>query len=76
MSVYFGNREIDVQDIVLLTAIAGPIGEQDGEPDAIFLKFERQTYTREQVLKLVEIIAGLQPDECGMDGGDLRLWWD
>ncbi len=72
----FGNREVDLSDLMQLTSIAGPIGEEDGEPDAVFLRFERETYSRSQVLQLCMIIARFKPDECEMSGGDLRLWWD
>src|SRR5260370_38317839 len=46
MKMEFGNTEVAVQDIVRLTTLAGPIGEDDKDPDAIFLRFERETYTR------------------------------
>ena len=75
-SVQFGNREVDLADLMQLTSIAGPIGEQDDEPDTVYLRFERETYTRSQVLQLCMIFARIKPDECDVDSGDLRLWWD
>lgn len=76
MTLQFGNAEVELRDITRLTTLAGPMGEQDDEPDAVYLKFERPTYTREEVLELVQILSRLRPDECGMSEDDLRLWWD
>ncbi len=75
-TISFGNREIELADLMQLTSIAGPIGEQDAQPDTVYLRFERESYTRSQVLQLCMVMARVQPDECEMDGSDLRLWWD
>ena len=72
----FGNRELPLDKFTRLVTLAGPIGEDDNDPDAIFLKFERETYTRAEVLELVRIVAEMRPDECELDEADLRMWWD
>lgn len=76
VSAYFGNRELAVNDLLRLTALAGPIREDEEQGDTLFLRFEREQYTRAEVLELVQIIARIQPDECDMSQDDLRLWWD
>lgn len=75
-TVSFGNAEVELSVILELTKLAGPIGEDDNYPDAIFLRFEAQTYTRAQVLRIIELITAASPNECGMSKDDLRLWWD
>lgn len=72
----YGNTDINVADILRLAALAGPIGEDDAAPDTLYLKFERPTYTRAEVIELVQVIARIRPDECDLDASDLRLWWD
>lgn len=75
-TVSFGNAEVELAIILELTALTGPIGEQHDDPCAIFLRFGAQNYTREQVLRIVQLINGTRPDECSMSGADRRLWWD
>jgi hypothetical protein len=72
----FGNREISLWDFTRLVQIAGSVGEQDSEPDEIFLRFDKETYSRSEVMELCAIFARIRPDECDCDGADLRLWWD
>ncbi len=74
--IQFGNTEVSLGDFTRLITIAGPVGEQDGEPDAIYLRFEKQNYSRSEAMQLCIIIARMRPDECGYDDKDLRLWWD
>ena len=76
MSSYYGNREIITADLLRATAIAGPVGEQEDDLDALFFRFEKTIYTRSEVRELVQIFARMKPDECEMNGSDLRLWWD
>lgn len=76
MRVQRGNRELVVQDLLRLTAMAGPVGEQDDDPDALFFRFEQFSFTRSEVLEIVQLVARMKPDECEMSGDDLRLWWD
>jgi hypothetical protein len=72
----FGNSEVRLPDLLRLTEIAGPVGEEDEHPDEFYLRFEKQTYTRAEVMELAQIIARMRPDECDVSNGDLRLWWD
>jgi hypothetical protein len=72
----FGNKELSLPDFQRLVTLAGPIGEGDCDDTAIYLAFERETYTRAEVLELLQIVARMEPDECEMSDGDLRLWWD
>ncbi len=72
----FGNTEVAVADVVRLGQIAGKIREESEEGDTIYLHFTRDLYAVEEVLELLQIVARMQPDECDMDNGDLRLWWD
>lgn len=74
--IQVGNAEIELSLVLRLAALAGPIGEDDEDPSALFFRFERPSYTRDEVLEIAQIINGLRPDECGISEGDLRLWWD
>ena len=74
--MYFGNREVRPEHIMRLAVIAGAVGEDDDEPDAIFLRFEKASYSKDEMLELAVLVAELQPDECSVENGELRLWWD
>lgn len=76
MSVMFGNRELDVQDVIRLGVIAAPARGPADIPDTLFLRFGRDSYSRAEVLELLQLVARMQPDECDMEGDELRLWWD
>jgi hypothetical protein len=76
--IQIGNAEVSQASLLKLCAIAGQVGEDEDEPDAVYVKFTRDSYTRDEVVKLLELITDLGPDEVSIDGADdsLRLWWD
>ena len=61
-----------------LAELAGGVGENDEDPGTLFVRFRELSYTREEVLELLRIMAEIQPDECTIENGgyELRLWWD
>lgn len=74
--MYLGNREIRPEHLLRLALIAGNVGEDDAEPDTIYLRFTKESYTRDEMIEMAVLIAELQPDEVGVERGELRLWWD
>ncbi len=74
--VSFGNSQVDLEDILRVTTISGASGELRNDQDTLYLRLERATYTREEVLELITRIAFMCPDECDLRDGELRLWWD
>lgn len=74
-NIMYGNRELALADLLRLTQIAGSVGEDDEDEDALFFRFAERNYTAAEVREVAEIIARMQPDECEYDGEALRLWW-
>jgi len=74
--MYLGNREVAPEHLLRLALVAGNIGESDAEPDTIYSRFTKTSYAPDEMLELAVLIAELQPDECGVENGELRLWWD
>lgn len=72
----FGNREVRPEHVLRLALIAGSVGEDRDEPDAIYLRFSKDSYTRDEMVELAVLISALQPDECSVENGEVRLWWD
>jgi hypothetical protein len=42
----------------------------------LFLKPSLTYYTREQLLKILELVCDSLPDEASIKGDEFRLWWD
>jgi hypothetical protein len=77
VSSLFGNAEIQTADLLHLAALIGPAGENDDDPDSLYFQCERATYTRAEVIELLQLFVKVAPDECTVeDNGELRLWWD
>jgi len=72
--VQIGNKEVELN---LIAELGKWFDVEFPEEDEAFLKLRGPGCTSEEVLKIVETIVNLYPDECGIqDDGRLRLWWD
>lgn len=71
---YFGNKEIKLETITHLTQYFDLKGSE--EDDTIYLTPKKETYSAAEVMDIADLIGSLCPNECDLNEGALRLWWD
>ncbi len=71
---YFGNAEIDLEKVLALARYFTIT--QGDDISQLLLKPLSETYTASQVFDIIQLVANLNPDECGLNGDKLRMWWD
>lgn len=74
----FGNKSISLKTITDLAQYFNLKGDEDEGPleDTMYLTPKRENYTAVEVMDIAELIGSLCPDECALENGALRLWWD
>jgi hypothetical protein len=70
---YIGSREISIECIADL---AKDFTLRPEDTDELYLKPNRETYNKDELLNSMETIGQMRPDECDIEEGELRLWWD
>lgn len=67
-----------VKDFGLLVALVQPnaVKLEIECPDEVWLTLLQETYTRDQVYGLLELVLEGDPDEIEIVADRLRLWWD
>ena len=71
---YFGNAEIDLEKVLALGRYFS-ITQGDDMSQLLLLPLS-ETYTASQVFHIIQLVANLNPDECGLIDNKLRMWWD
>ncbi len=72
----FGNTTIHTGDVLrLIEAVGGVVTREDHE-DEIYLRFEKENYSRSECFEIAMLMAEMRPDEVSDEEGLLRLWWD
>ena len=75
MTINIANREIELKDLMALSKF-GTLFSKPDEGDTIYLRLADNTFSRYALAELAVLISSMRPDECDVDDGVLRLWWD
>jgi hypothetical protein len=74
MIVNIGNKDVDLDWIFQL---GNWFHIDTSNDDALYLSFKKESYTVEEIRKMIESIFESFPDEVNVEeDGRLRLWWD
>lgn len=69
-----GNKEVKPSWLVELGQYVKIVDHPD--TDAVYLQLSQESYTADEVLKILDLVADLDPDEFSIEDGTIRLWWD
>ena len=75
VTVNIANGEIELKDLIALSKFGTLFGKPD-EGNTIYLRLADNPFSRDALAELAVLISSMRPDECDVDDGVLRLWWD
>jgi hypothetical protein len=74
ITFYMGNQEFSLDWVLKLQQWFEV--KSDEEEGAIYIRPKKESYSPSEALEMVTMIGEARADECGIQEGWVRLWWD
>ena len=70
-----GNTDVDFELVLDLQHLGFAVQIKEAH-DELFINSAGVALQNDRLQRALEIMGNLRPDECSVEEGRLRLWWD